>query len=400
MISTDPSFWQTILAQLEAQGRDTFNQLRLKEAHVISQGQGLLVIGVPSATAQDWLQNRLYAFVSRLVTRTLGREMALEFRVAAPEPEVLPQAPAQIRESQEPSPTHLVAQADHYAALFGKGSAGYSRLARHTTGFVAPLIGGDPFLLWKSLEADDKRPLDDPANWWSPPASCSFDELAGRIGKRTGGCISGKEAECDRKNGSRKKRNSSPVTCQEECCAYIDADPPAYPLLRLKPHGENGFMCQHWAAGHLETLLRAGLAVAELKTPTSYKPLIQVWRMPSLLTPFQHRFLPPSLQEEYSDWIEDYGPLFGLANLRAWQRITESSLWPLLPGYAGHQIANNYLKTRDPWRTFLTEAFRNPTFTPVEPDCNYSLYLFQADALAEFSGMHDSNLTESEADHA
>lgn len=374
MISTDTSFWQTILAQLEAQGRDTFNQLRLKEAHVISQGQGLLVIGVPSATAQDWLQNRLYAFVSRLVTRTLGREMELEFQVSPrpaeaahlPEQLQLTDLPQEVRppDVQTPlvdgSPGHVVAAADYYKGYYEKGGVGFSQVAHPVEYYWLALLG-PAFMLWKILDADDARPLKVIGpNYWTPPRKYSYEDMARRLNHQHGRYVSGDTVECDRSRQRRKE--GRPIRQQSDCCLS-----PNFDLLRHTPHpAGKGLICKHWSTGLLEVLRREGLAIVELNDGER-KPTLQIWRMPPVLTPAQYARLTAELQDRFDPWLDQYGPLFNIPNRDFWRAIAEPTLAPLMPGWDQGQIADNF-EQRPARREFLAGAFPNPNFQGLEEE--------------------------------
>jgi chromosomal replication initiator protein len=73
--------WQSTLGQLQVQlPRPTFDTW-IKNTHGISYEDGVLVVGVHSAYAKDWLENRLYAKVQRAVTEIAGRTTDIRFVV-------------------------------------------------------------------------------------------------------------------------------------------------------------------------------------------------------------------------------------------------------------------------------------------------------------------------------
>lgn len=73
--------WQTALGQLEIQlDRPTYDTW-IKDTEVISYEDDVLVIGVHSAYAKDWLENRLYGDIQRTVTSIANRTTSLRFIV-------------------------------------------------------------------------------------------------------------------------------------------------------------------------------------------------------------------------------------------------------------------------------------------------------------------------------
>jgi chromosomal replication initiator protein len=73
--------WQASLGQLELRlDKPTFDTW-VKDSHAISYEDGVLVVGVKSAYAKDWLENRLYASVQRTVSETAHRTSDVRFIV-------------------------------------------------------------------------------------------------------------------------------------------------------------------------------------------------------------------------------------------------------------------------------------------------------------------------------
>ncbi len=73
--------WQTALGQLQLQLAKPTYETWLQGTHAISYEDGVLVIGVRSAYAKDWLENRLYAAIQRIVTSIAGRTASIRFIV-------------------------------------------------------------------------------------------------------------------------------------------------------------------------------------------------------------------------------------------------------------------------------------------------------------------------------
>jgi chromosomal replication initiator protein len=73
--------WQTVQGQLELQlTRSTFDTW-IKDTRAVSYEDGVLVVGVHSAFAKDWIENRLYAIVQRTATDTANRTIKVRFVV-------------------------------------------------------------------------------------------------------------------------------------------------------------------------------------------------------------------------------------------------------------------------------------------------------------------------------
>ena len=73
--------WQAALGQLQLQlAKPTFDTW-VRNTRGISHEDGVLVVGVHSAYAKDWLENRLYATIQRTVTQVASRNTAVRFIV-------------------------------------------------------------------------------------------------------------------------------------------------------------------------------------------------------------------------------------------------------------------------------------------------------------------------------
>ncbi|MFP3895815.1 MAG: chromosomal replication initiator protein DnaA [Anaerolineales bacterium] len=73
--------WQTALGQLELQLDSPTYDTWIKDTEVISYEDDVLVVGVHSAYAKDWLENRLYADIQRTVTNIANHTTNLRFIV-------------------------------------------------------------------------------------------------------------------------------------------------------------------------------------------------------------------------------------------------------------------------------------------------------------------------------
>ncbi len=73
--------WQATLGQLQLQlVKPTFDTW-VKNTEGLSYEDGVLVVGVHSAYAKDWLENRLYAVIQRTVTQIANRTTSVRFIV-------------------------------------------------------------------------------------------------------------------------------------------------------------------------------------------------------------------------------------------------------------------------------------------------------------------------------
>jgi chromosomal replication initiator protein len=73
--------WQAALGQLQLQLAKPTYDTWVKNTQAISYEDGVLVVGVHSAYAKDWLENRLYSTIQRTVTGIAERTVSLRFVV-------------------------------------------------------------------------------------------------------------------------------------------------------------------------------------------------------------------------------------------------------------------------------------------------------------------------------
>jgi len=73
--------WRAAVGQLQLElAKPTFDTW-LRDTWAVSYEDGVLVIGVQSAYAKDWLENRLYALIQRVLSETAGRTVSVRFVV-------------------------------------------------------------------------------------------------------------------------------------------------------------------------------------------------------------------------------------------------------------------------------------------------------------------------------
>lgn len=371
--SLDPNqIWTDTKTVLRPQlTRATYDTI-LHDTSLAASTNGHYRVLVPTEPALEWLSNRLSPLITRALAGVIGHPVEIVFELAPaetlppPGAALPPEKPAAAPASEtEFTPGQVVAGAD-YIRAFIEGDktakikpAGYSQIAHHTSFFHLPLLG-PAFGLYKILESDDKRSLTSIApNFWTPPARYSFQTLAEKLNKTHHRYVSGDTYECHYSRQAR--RQGLPLTGPADCCHSH-----TYDFLYLKPHPHGGYQCLHWVIGQLETLLQAGLARVEIMP--GYKPAIQLWRMPPLITPYQYRGFTSQLQADFDRWLADYGYLFNIPHRDYWLSITEPYLAPLMPGYSLFSIGNNWFNNYKKRATFFAHACPNPAFTGAEDE--------------------------------
>ena len=85
--------WQTVLGELQMQVTRATFETWVKDTRVLSYEDGEFTIGVHSAFAKDWLENRLHSLIKRTLTRSMGRSVDVAFVVWSP-----------VEETEEPGP--------------------------------------------------------------------------------------------------------------------------------------------------------------------------------------------------------------------------------------------------------------------------------------------------------
>jgi chromosomal replication initiator protein len=76
--------WQTALGELQMQVTRATFETWVKDTRVLSYEDGEFTIGVHSAFAKDWLENRLHGLIKRTLTRCMGRSVRVHFVVWSP----------------------------------------------------------------------------------------------------------------------------------------------------------------------------------------------------------------------------------------------------------------------------------------------------------------------------
>jgi len=76
--------WQTALGELQMQVTRATFETWVKDTRVLSYEDGEFIIGVHSAFAQDWLENRLLSTIKRTLAKIMGRSVGVSFAVWSP----------------------------------------------------------------------------------------------------------------------------------------------------------------------------------------------------------------------------------------------------------------------------------------------------------------------------
>lgn len=272
-----------------------------------------------------WLDFRLKDRIVGALTDILGYEPEIVFTIGQGAPTPAP--------SERPTLAHTIARADHYAAFFGAGGAGYAPVAHYAAQFWSPYLG-DAFLLWKRLDAEDRRSVKDVAARWSPPERCYYRKLAKMMNRSHPRCVAGSAVECWQSAMYRRDNNRQ----LPECCQN-----PKYQPVQWQQSRQGIARCMHWQVGMLEALFDEGLVAVELRRGQRWENSlkIQVWRLLPLLTPAQVERLTDDLRDDHERWLKDFGHLLGVT-VAIWREIDAPSLVPLMDGYDSRELHDEY----------------------------------------------------------
>lgn len=361
-MTPDPATtWAETLHDLRGQMTQATFETCLLNTTVHAANDSRWEVEVPNQTALEWLNARLRPVIERTlgnVTNNQNIELFFILPSKNESPKLGPPPPSPNNHTfpsltNENNVARAVAETDLLKVYFGKGTLGYDSIPHEVELFKMPVLG-PAYLLWRNLIAEDKRPLDKIApNFWTPVMRYSLAELAGRLNRKHMRYVGGDALECDYSRQAR--RRGQPLRGPEDCCGSE-----RYRLLWFKRQRENCVKCLHWSEGLLEVLQRARLVRVE-RQASGYKPAIQVWRLPTLLTPSQYAGLTDSLQADYRGYIERHGPRFGLGGFEEWLTIEADYLEPLLPGYERAEVDNDW--KRDTYREFRRNAVVNPALS-------------------------------------
>jgi hypothetical protein len=257
--------WSTIkedLALVMAQA--TFNAWLL-DSVLVSCDEDLLVVGVNTERAVDWLDNRLRSVVENAVISHLGADVDVEFVVANGhshhdnDREVAPAPPPAPRPQFMPP-------------AFDTHEAGWFPVSEYECRFWAPYLGRVAWRVWEIVRKADRRRE---KTAWTPARRWTAPSLASQVpcGRQA---ITGVNRKCD--------RNATGAELQDDG------------------------VWRRYQPGAFDRLQDAGIAEVERRGSgphTTYRVRVQT-KLP-LLSPEQVQDLKARLQVEHDRWLADHG---------------------------------------------------------------------------------------------
>ncbi len=102
---TAEQIWQAALGELQLQMPKATFDTWVKKTQAVSYEDGIFVIGVPDASARDWLEDRLLTMIERTLAGIIGHPVEVEFAVqeeSAEPPERRPAHPSEEQLALEP----------------------------------------------------------------------------------------------------------------------------------------------------------------------------------------------------------------------------------------------------------------------------------------------------------
>jgi chromosomal replication initiator protein len=96
--------WQTALGELQMQVTRATFETWVKDSRVLSYEDGEFIIGVHSAFAKDWLENRLLSTIKRTLAQIMGRSVGVSFVVWSPVEETVDPGPLWQRTNRHEAP--------------------------------------------------------------------------------------------------------------------------------------------------------------------------------------------------------------------------------------------------------------------------------------------------------
>ncbi len=312
-------------------------------SRLLAQDDNKFTIQVNNEFTRNLLNNKYRPKLCAALQPLAAGEPQFEFVVAASSP-----APAPITVESQHKPVPILTdrpviaqtEADPNLALAHQvdfehlwQKSGFSQIPDYAAQFYRIHLGR-AFDLWEFLISLDKRDVrkmkSGDISYWTPPRKFSYRQLAAvlRCGRKT---LTGRLVPCwtyERQKRIALEQGQPPPPAL--CCGK-------YEQHRLESNRHHEYVCSHWQEGLLERLSREGLiAVKERKTPGKPRAAelhIQTWRLLPILTPAQVEAFPREIDQiKHRHWLERYGPQVKLT-LSTWEKITASTLVPLLPGY-------------------------------------------------------------------
>jgi hypothetical protein len=320
--------WSAALEQLEAQMTQATFTSHLKATYSLQESWPPLVVATKSAISKDWLENRLFPTVKRVVMQLAGGPVDIKIVLDVPEAPIpeddLGQPGFEVPEAGGPKIEDFPPEVHHqeddlsFADTFARNTDFYSIKMdmgfwvpelQYDNLFWAPYLGSCwPFyrhllMHWtRSVKPRKEKGLLDmsrPENHcFTPPFRLSYRKATRWLGKKNYKVVPGGVYECHKSNDMRKV--GLRLTQCQGCHDLHDWRPEA-----------GGGRCYYWREGLLHKLFEEHLLTIEISSTNRAK--IQVWRTLGLLTPWQVSQLNAMLQAQHENWLERYGHKFGIS---------------------------------------------------------------------------------------
>lgn len=148
---TNGQVWEAAQAQLQMQMTAATFDTWIKDTTLISVEGDTYVLGVQSAFAKDWLENRLYMTLQRTLSSIIGKP-GLELSIvingngakAEPAQQFSPEAAC-----PEPGPDEIGVE----LVSFDPTQRGWVQTSNYAIRFWQPLLGQPAFILWLTLRS-------------------------------------------------------------------------------------------------------------------------------------------------------------------------------------------------------------------------------------------------------
>jgi hypothetical protein len=181
--------WQTALGELQLQLTGATFNTWLSRTRLEAIEGNTFVIGVHNAYAQDWLENRLRAMITRTLQGIIGRPVELRF-VVNESPVGLP-LKGVIPITDTPLPAAGKARREELAPDLVPDDLGWFAISAYASRFWRPLLGRVAWAVYEIVRESDKRPPKQRTEWtpprtWTAPAlaedvPCGHQALTGSL---------------------------------------------------------------------------------------------------------------------------------------------------------------------------------------------------------------------------
>jgi hypothetical protein len=168
--------WQQALGELQFQLTGATFDTWLGRTKLIGFEHDEFTIGVHNTYAQDWLSNRLDGMIRRVLSRVVGKAVAVKFVVYngnTPDVAFAVGEPAEVGQGGAIETSEVAAPA--MPEMPDLKDVGYFPVSRYECTFWAPLLGRVPWRVWEIVRgADIRREKTD----WTPERRWSAPEMA------------------------------------------------------------------------------------------------------------------------------------------------------------------------------------------------------------------------------